>query len=138
MPVSYSRMTAIGSYVPERILTNKDLEAMVDTSDEWIVQRTGIRERRISTAEQFTSHLCIEAVRNMADRWGTPLDDVEMIIVSTSTPDYTFPNTASRVQAHLGIPSAGTMDLSAACAGFVYGLHIANGLITSGCTVKFW
>ncbi|SDD29820.1 3-oxoacyl-[acyl-carrier-protein] synthase-3 [Paenibacillus sp. UNCCL117] len=127
-----SKLTAIGSYVPERILSNSDLERMVDTNDEWIVQRTGIRERRIAADTEFTSHLAIRAVQNLADRYSSALADVDLIIVSTSTPDFSFPSTACLVQEHFGIASPLAFDLSAACAGFVYGLQVADGMIGSG------
>ncbi|OXM84418.1 ketoacyl-ACP synthase III [Paenibacillus rigui] len=129
----YARMTAIGSYVPNRKLTNHDLEQMVDTSDEWIVQRTGIRERRISEPTQYTSDLCVAAVQDMMRRYNKSVQDVDMILVATSTADFPFPSTASIVQAKLGIsPATGALDLSAACAGFVYALHTAHSFIASG------
>jgi 3-oxoacyl-[acyl-carrier-protein] synthase-3 len=131
-PVSAARITAIGTYVPEKVLNNADLEQMVDTSDEWIVQRTGIRERRIAAADQFTSHLAIAAVENLAQNYGKRLDDVDMVLVATSTPDYPFPSVASQIQAHFGIQQAGALDLGATCAGFVYAMHVANGLISAG------
>lgn len=128
-----ARITAIGTYVPERKLTNQDLEQMVETSDEWIVQRTGIRERRISEPEQYTSDLCVAAVQDLIHRFNKSVQDVDMILVATSTADFPFPSTASIVQAKLGIPSTtGALDLSAACAGFVYALHTANSFIASG------
>ncbi|MCZ8519157.1 MULTISPECIES: ketoacyl-ACP synthase III [Paenibacillus] len=126
------RITAIGSYTPERRLTNADLERMVETNDEWIVQRTGIRERRISAPEETTSGLAIQAVQNLVDRYGAALDDVDLLIVATSTPDFAFPATACLVQAHFGISATLAYDISAACAGFVHGLHTASGLIASG------
>lgn len=129
---SKARITAIGSYVPERRLTNNDLEKLVNTSDEWIVQRTGIKERRIAGKSEFTSDLAYKAVVNLTERYHKSLDDVDMIIVCTFSPDFQTPSTASLVQAKLGIKSTGAMDLNAACAGFTYGLHMANGLITSG------
>ncbi|MBO8164321.1 MAG: ketoacyl-ACP synthase III [Brevibacillus sp.] len=129
---SRARITAVGSYVPEKVLTNHDLEQMVETTDEWIVQRTGIRERRIAASDQFTSDLCVAAARDLAERYGKSLEDVEVIIVSTSTPDYSFPSVSSQVQARLGIKEAGAIDLQAACAGFAYGLHLANSLVTAG------
>jgi 3-oxoacyl-[acyl-carrier-protein] synthase-3 len=128
----YAQITAVGSYVPERILTNLDLEQMVDTNDEWILQRTGIRERRITRADEFTSDLCIGAVRDLMLRSGKTVDDIELVIVCTHTPDFPFPAVSSLVQAKLGISQAGAMDLNAACAGFAYGLHVANGLISAG------
>jgi 3-oxoacyl-[acyl-carrier-protein] synthase-3 len=132
MPVSKARITAIGSYVPERKLTNYDLEKLVETNDEWIVKRTGIKERRISNEEEFTSDMSFKAVRNLMERYDKSVDDVDMIIVCTLTPDFKTPSVSSLVQAKLGIKNSGAIDLNAACAGFTYGLHIANGLISSG------
>ncbi len=130
--LSKARITAIGAYVPERVLTNADLEQMVETSDEWIVQRTGIRERRIAARDEYTSDLCVAAVNRLQAQSGKSIDDVELVIVCTSTPDYGFPSVASQVQARLGLVRAGAIDLNATCAGFVYGLHLANGLISAG------
>lgn len=130
--LSKARITAIGSYVPKKRLTNEDLEKLVETNDEWIVQRTGIKERRIAGKEEFTSDLSYKAARNLMERYNKSLDDVDMVIVCTLTPDFKTPSVASLVQAKLGIKNAGAIDLNAACAGFTYGLHIANGLITSG------
>lgn len=127
-----SRITAIGSYVPERILTNANLENMVDTSDEWIVQRTGIRERRICAPDQYTSHLCIEAVKDMIARYRVSLDDLDLLIVATHTAELAVPSAACLVQGHFGFPQAGAVDINATCAGFAYGLHLANGMISSG------
>ncbi|WP_425354996.1 ketoacyl-ACP synthase III [Paenibacillus shirakamiensis] len=129
---SLARITAIGSYVPSTILTNADLEKLVDTHDDWIVQRTGIRERRIARKEEFTSHLCINAVNNLAATYAGSLADVDLVIVATTTPDYPFPSVACLVQNHLKLPHAAAFDLNATCAGFTYGLHLANGLITAG------
>jgi 3-oxoacyl-[acyl-carrier-protein] synthase-3 len=129
---SKARITAIGTYTPERILTNDHLEELVDTNNEWIVQRTGIHERRIAAEDEFTSDLCIAAVKNLMDRYAKSVDDVDLILVATTTPDYAFPSVASQVQEAFDIPNAGAMDLSATCAGFTYGLHLANGMITSG------
>jgi 3-oxoacyl-[acyl-carrier-protein] synthase III len=129
---SKARVTAIGTYVPERVLSNADLEKMVDTSNEWILQRTGIHERRIVAPDQFTSHLAIEAVANLANNYNKSLSDVDMVLVATSTPDYPFPSVASRIQAHFGMEAAGALDLTATCAGFTYGIHMANGFVSSG------
>lgn len=136
MSASKARITAIGSYVPERILTNNDLEKMVDTNDEWIVKRTGIKERRIASDKEFTSDLSYKAVLNLMERYDKTVDDVDLIIVCTMTPDYTTPSVASNLQAKLGIKNTGAIDLNAACAGFTYGLHVANGMITSGLNKK--
>ncbi|KZZ84120.1 ketoacyl-ACP synthase III [Bacillus sp. SJS] len=133
---SKSLITAIGTYVPAKRLTNDDLEKMVDTRDEWIVQRTGMRERRISGEAEFTSDLCIKAVENLMKTYDKKVDDVDMIIVATSTADYSFPSTACKVQEAFQIKSTGAFDLSAACSGFVYALTMANGLISSGLNKK--
>ncbi|QOS99201.1 ketoacyl-ACP synthase III [Brevibacterium sp. JNUCC-42] len=129
---SKARITAIGSYVPDKRLTNFDLEKLVETSDEWIVRRTGIRERRIAELNQFTSDLCLQAVHHLQQAYDKELEDVDFIIVCTTTSDYPFPSVASQLQAKLSIRSAGALDLNATCAGFVYGLHLANSLVSSG------
>ncbi|YCI77589.1 ketoacyl-ACP synthase III [Bacillus sp. R1-10] len=133
---SKARITAIGSYVPEKRLTNKDLEKMVETNDEWIVKRTGIKERRIAHEEEFTSDIGYNAVKDLMERYDKSVEDVDMIIVCTFTPDFNTPSVASLVQAKLGIKNTGAIDLNAACAGFTYGLHVANGLVTSGLNKK--
>ncbi|TYA10513.1 ketoacyl-ACP synthase III [Paenibacillus faecis] len=133
-PKSAARITALGTYVPERLLLNDDLEKLVDTSDAWIVQRTGIQERHIAADDEFTSHLCVRAVENLRGPGGETvgLEDVDLIIASTTTPDYSFPTVSCRIQKHFGIEDAGAVDLNATCAGFTYALHMANGMITSG------
>lgn len=128
-----AKITAIGTYVPAKRLTNSDLEQIVDTSNEWIVQRTGIRERRISRQDEYTSDLCAAAVQDLINRYGKIVQDVDMVLVATSTPDFTFPSVASLIQNRFNIPqTAGAMDLSAACAGFVYALHTAHSYVASG------
>ncbi|WP_434748082.1 ketoacyl-ACP synthase III [Paenibacillus amylolyticus] len=129
---SKSTITAMGTYVPDRILSNADLEKLVDTSDEWIVQRTGMRERRIAAEHEFVSDLATKAVEDMVRRYEVNITDVDMILFATSTPEYAFPSSASRVQANLGIPHTGVLDLNAACAGFAYGMQLADSLVTSG------
>lgn len=129
---STARLAALGTYVPERRLTNDDLEAMVDTNDEWIVQRTGIRERRIAAEDEFTSHLCIQAVRDLLRRNPDALEGVDLVLAATTTPDYPFPTVSCLVQDAFKLQNAGTLDLSAACAGFTYALHLANGMVTAG------
>lgn len=128
---SKARITALGSYVPKKILNNNDLEKMVDTSDEWIVRRTGMRERRITSPMQFTTDLGVEAVKDLMSRYNKSIEDVDLVLLATSTSDYAFPSVASQIQAQLNIPYCGALDLNAACAGFVYGLQLANSLITS-------
>lgn len=132
MTTSAARISAIGSYVPQHILTNEALEKLVDTNDEWIVQRTGIRERRIAAEEEFTSHLCIRAVEDLAASYKGTLQDIELVIVATTTSDYPYPSVSCLVQNHFGLTEAGAMDLNATCAGFAYALHLANGLISAG------
>jgi 3-oxoacyl-[acyl-carrier-protein] synthase III len=125
-------IAGLGSYVPERKLTNHDLEQMVDTSDEWIVQRTGIRERRIAAADEVTSTLAIHAARvALADAKIDPLD-LDLIICATVTGDQPFPATACRVGHELGATKAGGFDVAAACSGFVFASQIAAGMIQSG------
>ncbi|SDZ45143.1 ketoacyl-ACP synthase III [Bacillus sp. 166amftsu] len=130
--MSKARITAIGTYVPEKKLTNFELEQMVETNNDWIIQRTGIHERRITRSDEFTSDLCVSAVKDLMHRYNKKVEDVDMIIVATSTPDFPFPSVSSIIQDQLNIPQTGAMDLSAACAGFVYALHTANSLISSG------
>ncbi|WP_054954633.1 ketoacyl-ACP synthase III [Paenibacillus dakarensis] len=132
MTLYQSKISGIGTYVPDRILTNADLEKMVDTNDEWIVQRTGMRERRIAAADEYVSDLAAEAVKDLERRYQVGVKDCDMILVATSTPEYAFPGTASMVQAKLGIQDTGTLDLGAACAGFVYAMQVADGLVRSG------
>ncbi|MNI04616.1 3-oxoacyl-[acyl-carrier-protein] synthase 3 protein 2 [compost metagenome] len=129
---SRARITAIGSYVPSQILSNADLEKLVDTNDAWIVQRTGIKERRLAASNEYTSHLCVKAIADLIHRYDVVIEETDLIIVATHTPDLPFPSVASLIQAHYGIPSAGAIDLNATCAGFTYGLHMANGMISAG------
>ena len=115
-----------GSAVPEKVLTNADLEKMVDTTDEWIRKRTGIRERRMVAEGEATSDLAAEASRRAMDAAGVKPEDISLILVGTCTPDHLFPSTAALVQAKIGAVNAGGCDLSAACAGFVYALNLAS------------
>ena len=121
-----------GKYVPERILTNQELETMVETNDEWIVTRTGIRERRIAAEGQATSDLCYEAALIALANAGITADQLDLIIVATITPDMAFPSTACILQEKLGAKKAAAFDLSAACSGFVYGLANASNFIATG------
>jgi 3-oxoacyl-[acyl-carrier-protein] synthase-3 len=120
-----------GSYVPERILTNAELEKMVDTSDEWITTRTGIKERRIAAEGESTSDLAAKAAQAALDNAGIPASEVDLIIVATITPDMFFPSTACFVQQKIGAKDAACFDVSAACAGFLYAMEIAQQFITS-------
>ncbi|WP_323702989.1 ketoacyl-ACP synthase III [Mammaliicoccus sp. Dog046] len=129
---SYAKITAQGAYVPSKIMNNQDFEQIVETSDEWIQQRTGIIERRIAAEDEYTSDLSYKAILNLQDNYNVDLSDVDMIINATLTPDFKTPSVASYIQAQLGLEHSGALDINAACAGFTYGLNIANGLITSG------
>jgi 3-oxoacyl-[acyl-carrier-protein] synthase-3 len=129
----YSRITGTGSYLPEKVLTNVDLERMVDTSDEWIHTRTGIRERRIAAEGQYVSDLALKASREAIEAAGIAAGDIDLIIVATSTPDMIFPSSACILQDKLG--SAGgcaAFDVQAVCTGFVYAVAIADKFIRSG------
>ena len=125
-------IVGIGSAVPDRELTNLDLERMVDTSDEWIVERTGIRTRRIAEGDTTTATLATEASRRALVDAGIEGEEVDLIVLGTATPDMYFPSTACQVQAELGASRAAAFDLSAACSGFLYGLNVAAGLIRNG------
>ena len=127
-----SRVTGVGAALPERVVTNRDLEAMVDTTDEWIVGRTGIRERRIAADGEFTSHLAERAARAALANAGVTADEIDLIIVATATPDHTFPSTAVIVQDRLGITGGVAFDVGAACSGFVFALATADALIATG------
>ena len=116
------KITGTGFYVPDKVLTNFDLEKMVDTSDEWIVSRTGIRERRIGSADQMTSDLAVQAAHKALKNAGLKVKDIDLIIVATSTPDTIFPSTACWVQSKLGADHIPAFDISAGCTGFIYGL----------------
>jgi len=120
-----------GSYVPEKILTNADLEKLVDTNNEWIVSRTGIKERRICAPGENTSDMAAKAAKAAMEKAGVTAEEIDMIIVGTFTPDMAFPNTACLVQKILGNKRAICFDLSAACSGFLYGLEIAHQFISS-------
>ncbi|OBZ15067.1 3-oxoacyl-ACP synthase [Bacillus sp. FJAT-27264] len=121
-----------GKYVPEKILTNSDLEKIVDTNDEWIVSRTGIRERHIAAPHEATSDLAYEASLKALESAGMKAEDLDLIIVATITPDSAFPSTACILQDKLGAKGAAAFDLSAACSGFVYSLATAVGFIQNG------
>ena len=125
------RIAGLGTYVPELRITNDDLSAMIDTTDEWIRRRTGIRERRKSRPDEFTSDLCLSAVAALL-AGGSKLDEVDYVIAATISPDYAFPSVASIVQDRLGLRRVGAIDISAACAGFAYALDLADALLSSG------
>jgi 3-oxoacyl-[acyl-carrier-protein] synthase-3 len=129
-------ITGTGSYLPEKVLTNADLQRMVDTSDEWIVERTGIKERRIAGDDEATSDLAIKAGREALENAGIKAEDLDLIIVATVTPDMAFPATACFVQKALGAPKATCFDVSAACSGFLYGMELARQFIATGSAEK--
>jgi len=127
----YSRIAGTGSYLPARVLRNSDLEKIVDTSDAWIVERTGIRERRIAAEDEASSDLATEAARMALDAAGAAPEEVDLIIVATTTPDMLLPSTACIVQRNLGAGGA-AFDINAACTGFLYGLSVGDGLVRAG------
>ncbi len=126
------KITGSGFYTPDKILTNFDLEKMVDTTDEWIITRTGIKERRIASKDQATSDLAVEAGKRALKDAGLGVKDIDLIIVGTSTPDTIFPSTACWVQKALGADHIPAFDISAGCTGFLYGMILAEGLILNG------
>lgn len=130
--LKYAHIVGWGCYLPDRVLANDELSRMVDTTDEWIYQRTGIRERRIAAANETTATLAFEAAARALAVADVRPGEVDLIIVATSTPDYMFPSTASQVQDYLGATNAGAFDLSAACTGFVYALQMASQAIATG------
>lgn len=131
-----ARISGTGSALPDKILTNRDLELMVETSDEWITSRTGIKQRRIAAENQYTSTLAVQAARRALDMSGCNAEEIDMIIVGTVTPDFPFPATACIIQNELGAVNAVAFDVSAACSGFIYGLSIVEKFIMSGTVRK--
>ena len=130
--MTYSRIAGTGRYLPERVLTNADLEKMVDTTDEWIRTRTGVEQRHVVEPEQTTSDMCVEsATVAMADA-GVEPTDVDMIITGTTSPDFIFPNASTLIQHRLGIPACPAFSLEAACTGFIYALTVADKFIKAG------
>jgi len=127
-----ARITGIGSYLPERILSNADLEKIVDTSDEWIFSRTGMKERRIAREDEATSDMAVAAGKKALEKSGLPAEEIDLVIVATSTPDHLMPSTAAIVQAGIGASKAAAFDLIAACTGYLYGLSTAKAYIESG------
>ena len=132
MTVRRSVVLGCGSYLPNHVLTNADLARKVDTSDEWIVQRTGIHERRIAAPGELTSHMAVHAARAALAHAHLDAQAIDLIVLATSTPDNTFPATATAVQADLGITHGAAFDLQAVCSGFVFGLSTADALLRSG------
>ena len=132
VPVRHAHVTGWGRYVPEQVLTNADLEKMVDTNDEWIVTRTGIRERRVAAAHETTASMASVAALRAIRTAGLDPDDIDLILLATLTPDYWMPSTAALVKEAIGNQRAAAMDVAAACSGFVYAFSTAQAYVTSG------
>ncbi|MGC9319389.1 MAG: beta-ketoacyl-ACP synthase III [Armatimonadota bacterium] len=132
MSVRPAVITGVGSYVPERVLTNADLEEIVDTTDEWIVSHTGIKERRIASDDQATSDLALEASLRALEDAGVEAEELGLIVCATVTPDHLFPATANIIQDRIGAENAAAFDLLSGCTGFVYGLYVARQFIATG------
>ncbi|HSG98072.1 MAG TPA: beta-ketoacyl-ACP synthase III [Woeseiaceae bacterium] len=130
--MSYSRIIGTGRYLPERIMTNFDLEKIVDTSDEWIRTRTGVERRHVAADSEVTSDMCIAAARNAMDDAGVTPADIDMVITGTTSPDVVFPNVSSIIQHGIGIPACTAFSLEAACSGFIYALTVADKFIKTG------
>ncbi|HEY9050367.1 MAG TPA: beta-ketoacyl-ACP synthase III [Gammaproteobacteria bacterium] len=130
--MTYARITGTGSYLPEKVLTNHDLEKIVDTNHDWIYERTGINERHIAADNEFTCDLAEHAARNALEAAGKSAQDIDLIIVATTTPDRIFPSTACLLQQRLDIHGCAAFDVQAVCTGFVYALGIANNFIRAG------
>ena len=125
-------ITGFGAYAPERVVTNEELSAIVDTSDEWIIERTGIRERRVAAPEQALSDICLPAIHQALEQAGVAAKDIDLIVVATVTPDMLFPSTGALIADTIGSPDAAAYDLSAGCTGFMYALAQAYGMIAAG------
>ncbi|HSR01237.1 MAG TPA: beta-ketoacyl-ACP synthase III, partial [Methylophilaceae bacterium] len=132
--MTFSKIGGTGSYLPKKILSNKDLEKMVDTTDEWIFTRTGIRERHIASTKELTSDLATKAAENAIASANIKVDEIDLIIVATTTPDKVFPSVASMVQRKIGATATkcAAFDIQAVCSGFVYALSVANNFIKAG------
>jgi len=128
----YSKIAGTGRYLPERILTNADVEKLVDTSDEWIRTRTGVERRHVADEDQTTSDLCVEAARIAMEDAGVTADDIDLIVIGTTTPDLIFPNIATLVQQRLGIHGCPAFSIEAACTGFIYALSTTDKFIRCG------
>lgn len=129
----YSRVIGSGGYLPDKVMTNADLEKMVDTSDEWIVSRTGVRERRIAADGEHTVDLAEHATRHAIEAAGIDVNDIDLIVVATTTPDQVFPATACLLQKRLGIHGCPAFDIQAVCTGFVYALDVADKFVRTNC-----
>ena len=129
---NFANITAIGGFVPDGVRSNDDLALVCETSDEWIVKRTGIKERRILADHLATSDMAVEAIKNLFDNYDKKISDVDVLIIATSTPDMLMPSTANIVCGKLGLKDVWAFDLNAACSGFLYGLNVGSGLVESG------
>jgi 3-oxoacyl-[acyl-carrier-protein] synthase-3 len=134
--VIYSRITGTGGYLPEKVLTNHDLEKIVDTTDQWIVERTGIRKRHIAADGEYTCDLAEKAARNALDMAGLKPEAIDLIVVATTTADQVFPSTACLLQTRLGVRGPAAFDIQAVCTGFVYALGVADKFIRTGAAKK--
>ncbi|MCJ7814532.1 MAG: 3-oxoacyl-ACP synthase, partial [Xanthomonadales bacterium] len=132
MNLIYSRIAGTGSCLPDKVVTNLDLEKMIDTTDQWIRERTGICERRIVEEHQTTAFLAEQACRNAIEAAGCDPYEIDLFIIGTTTPDLIFPSTACLLQKKLGLPDCGAMDVNAACSGFLYALNVADKYIRCG------
>lgn len=130
--MTYSRIIGTGRYLPERIMTNADLEKIVDTTDEWIRTRTGVERRHVVAEDQTTSDMCVESAKNAMDDAGVTAADIDMVITGTTSPDVVFPNVSSIIQHRLGIAACPAFSLEAACSGFIYALTVADKFIKAG------
>ena len=128
----YSRITGTGSYLPEKVVTNHDLEKIMDTDDQWIRERTGIRERRVVVEGETTTTLAEHACRNALEAADVDPGDIDLLVMGTTTPDLVFPSSACLIQKKLGLPDCGAMDINAACSGFIYALSVADKYIRCG------
>ncbi|RFF32202.1 beta-ketoacyl-ACP synthase III [Wenzhouxiangella sediminis] len=128
----YARIIGTGRYLPEKVLTNKDLEQLVDTSDQWITERTGIRQRHVAAEGQTTCDLAEQAARQAMEDAGLKPGDIDLLLVGTTTPDLVFPSTACLLQHRMGMAECGAFDINAACSGFIYALSVADQYIRNG------
>ena len=129
---SYSVIMGCGSYLPEKVLTNNDLESFVETNDAWIIERTGIKKRHIAAEKELTSDMAAKAAARAIKKSGISAEDVDLIVLATTTPDRSFPSTATKVQALLGITGGAAFDVQAVCSGFIYALAVADNFIKTG------
>ncbi|MFQ6004199.1 MAG: beta-ketoacyl-ACP synthase III [Woeseia sp.] len=128
----YTRIEGTGRYLPQRIMTNADMEKMVDTSDEWIRTRTGVERRHVAAEDETTSDLCVEAAKNAIESAGIPVDEIDLIVVGTTSPDLIFPNIGTIIQTKLGLHGCPAFSIEAACTGFIYALATADKFIRAG------